>query len=450
MDITTGPTPAAVVDRLVAAPRPAPAQLAWQREEMALFVHLTVNTFTDREWGDGSEDPAIFDPVDLDARQWARTAREGGFGTLILTAKHHDGFCLWPTSTTTHSIAASGWRGGRGDVVRETAEACAAEGIRLGLYCSPWDRNSPLYGTGRPYDDQLIAQLTELLTGYGDLAEVWFDGAVGVNDRGAQRYDWERIWGTVRELQPNAVIFSDAGPDVRWVGNEDGVAGATTWSTVDPARVPAPGRSDPWTTDSLQTGDPEGTVWRPTETDVSIRPGWFWHEHENDRVRSATNLFDLYLTSVGRNSKLLLNIPPDPHGLFSSADVASLRGFAAIRERVLGTDLLDGASVAAEEGAVVITPPEPVTADLVSLSEDIEQGQQIAAFRVHVDDGSGTWSPLAAGTTIGYKRILRIPPTRVARLRVAVDLAYGPCRVSAVSLHHEDRGQAEQRADSHD
>ncbi|WP_420114039.1 alpha-L-fucosidase [Pseudactinotalea sp.] len=437
--------------RLTEAARPSPAQLAWQREELAMFVHLGINTVTDREWGDGTEDPSIFDPADLNARQWARTAREAGFGTLILTAKHHDGFCLWPTATTTHSVAASPWRGGSGDVVREAAEACASEGIRFGIYCSPWDRNAPSYGTGREYDDLLIAQLTELLTDYGDIAEVWFDGAVGESARGRQRYDWDRIIGTVRELQPGAVIFSDAGPDVRWVGNEDGVAGATCWSGIDPARVPTPGRSDPWTLDSLRHGDPEGAAWRPAETDVSIRPGWFWHESETPLDGGA--LLDLYLTSVGRNSKLLLNVPPNRDGLLDDADVAALHAFAELREEVFGTDLLAGAAVESDGATLVLTLPEPVTADLVTLAEDIEGGQHIAAFRVQVDDGEpgdAPWRPLTSGTTIGHLRALRIPPTRIRRLRVSIDLAYGPARLTHVGLHHHARGEHRRRADNHD
>jgi len=447
-----GGASAVVVPREPTA-RPTAAQLRWQREELAMFVHLGMNTFTDREWGDGTEDPAIFDPAALDARQWARVAGETGFGTLVLTAKHHDGFCLWPTATTAHSVAASPWRGGSGDVVREAADACAAEGIGFGIYCSPWDRNAPTYGTGAAYDELFQAQLTELLTGYGDITQVWFDGAVGETDRGRQRYDWEAIFGTVRALQPDAVIFSDAGPDLRWVGNEDGVAAHTCWSSVDPTRVPSPGRSDPWTLESLRHGDLEGSVWRPAETDVSIRPGWFWHADE--APRAADDLLELYLTSVGRNSKLLLNVPPARDGLLDPADVDALRGFESRRRTVLATDLLAGSVVEADDGgAIVITLPAPVEADLVSLSEAIEEGQHVAAFRIQVDDGGsdiGTrWRPLTSGTTIGHRRILRVPPTLVRRVRLLVDLAYGPARLTDISLHREDQGRLRRRPDTHD
>lgn len=430
-------------------PRPTPAQLRWQAEELAMFVHLGVNTFTGREWGDGTEDPAVLDPARLDAGQWAQVAADAGFGTLVLTAKHHDGLCLWPTATTRHSVAASPWRGGAGDVVAEAAQACAEAGIRFGLYCSPWDRNAPEYGTGRAYDDLLIAQLTELLTGYGELAQVWFDGAVGQSERGRQRYDWERIFGTVREHQPDAVIFSDAGPDVRWVGNEDGVAGHTSWSTIDPARVPTPGSSDPWTLDSLRHGDPDGAVWRPAETDVSIRPGWFWHAEENEKVRSGRDLLELYLASVGRNSKLLLNVPPNRDGLLDDADVAALADFAQLRAQVLGVDLLDGATASWQDGALVLEPPHPVTADLVSLSEDIALGQRVVAFRVQVDDGDG-WRPLTSGTTIGHRRVLRVPPTRVRRLRVLIDHSYGAALLADVTLHHDPGAATGPRPDLHE
>src|SRR6476619_1573424 len=306
-------------------PTPSPSQLAWQQDELALFLHFGVNTFTDREWGDGREDPAIFAPSRLDARQWARAAKAGGFRAMILTAKHHDGFCLWPTSTTGHSVARSPFRDGYGDVVREFVDACRAEGLRPGLYLSPWDRNHPAYGDSPRYNDVYATQLTELLTRYGTLAEVWFDGANGEGPNGKRQvYDWPRVWSTVRRLQPNAVMFSDAGPDVRWCGNEKGTAGDPNWSTVDPSVVTFPGADGPGIVESLQHGDPMGTVWRPAEVDVSIRPGWFYHPAEDDRVRTVEDLEGLYFSSVGRNGKLLLNVPPTLEGVLHSTDVARL------------------------------------------------------------------------------------------------------------------------------
>ncbi|HSB53338.1 MAG TPA: alpha-L-fucosidase, partial [Gemmatimonadales bacterium] len=313
-------------------PRPTEAQLAWQREEWALFLHFGINTFTDREWGDGRENPVIFDPAALDARQWARTARSAGFRAMILTAKHHDGFCLWPTRTTQHSVARSPWRSGGGDLVAEFVAACRTEGLRAGLYLSPWDRNAPAYGDSPRYNDFYCDQLTELLTGYGDLAEVWFDGANGEGPNGRRQvYDWPRFFGLVRRLQPGAVIFSDAGPDVRWIGNENGSAGDPNWSTVDPAVVPYPGAEGEAVTAMLQHGDPAGSAWRPGETDTSIRPGWFHHPAEDGRVKTVEQLAEIHFASVGRNSKLLLNVPPARDGLLHPTDVARLGAF---RERI--------------------------------------------------------------------------------------------------------------------
>ena len=259
-------------------PVPTASQLAWQRDELAMFIHFGVNTFTNREWGDGREDPAIFNPSRLDAGQWARSARAAGFRAMVLTAKHHDGFCLWPTQTTRHSVASSPFRGGSGDVVREFVDACRGEGLKVGLYCSPWDRHEPSYGDSPRYNDLFCDQLTELLTQYGPVHEVWFDGANGEGPNGRrQEYDWPRFWSLVRSLQPEAVMFSDAGPDIRWIGNERGVAGDTNWSTVDPEVVPVPGMSGDAVMRMLQDGDPRGRVWRPSRTcSRTSGAAWTW------------------------------------------------------------------------------------------------------------------------------------------------------------------------------
>jgi alpha-L-fucosidase len=410
-----------------ARPRPTAAQLAWQRDEFALFLHFGVNTFTDREWGDGTEDPRIFAPRALDARQWARTAREAGARSVILTAKHHDGFCLWPTKTTTHSVASSPWRDGRGDLVREFVDAARAEKLRVGLYCSPWDRNSPVYGDSPKYNDLYIAQLTELLTQYGEIAEVWFDGANGEGPNGRkQTYDWPRIWGTVRRLQPNAVMFSDAGPDVRWIGNERGSAGDPNWSTVNPAIVSAPGVDGPEIIRSLQHGDRDGTVWRPGETDVSIRPGWFYHEAEDAKVKSVDDLMGIWFSSVGRNSKLLLNVPPNRDGLLAAADVARLREFKQARDRLFAKELPrlgwgwkigPGKRI---EGMAAL--PQPTALGVIRLAERIDEGQQVARYRIEADMGDGAWRPLVRGETIGYCKLDRVTTSgRVARLRIVID-----------------------------
>jgi alpha-L-fucosidase len=414
-----------------ARPVPSPAQLAWQRDERALFVHFGVNTFTDREWGEGTEDPGIFAPTALDARQWARAARDGGCRAMILTAKHHDGFCLWPTATTHHSVASSPWRKGEGDLVREFAAACRAERLAVGLYCSPWDRNAPSYGDSPRYNDLYCDQLTELLTRYGPIAEVWFDGANGEGPNGRrQEYDWPRVFGLVRRLQPDAVIFSDAGPDVRWCGNERGIAGDPNWSTVDPAAVPFPGASGEGVTAMLQHGDPLGTAWRPAEADVSIRPGWFYHPAEDEKVRSAEDLVALYFTSVGRNSKLLLNVPPTRAGRLHPTDVARLRAARRHVDRLFEEDLATEprtswrrASFRGSETVIDLGRTE--TAGMARLEEDITQGQMVARYTLYFSDG-GDWGVLSTGTTIGYTKLDRFDPVSVRRIRLVVEDAVAP------------------------
>lgn len=442
-------------------PVPSRAQLAWQRDELALFLHFGVNTYTDREWGDGTESPAIFRPDQLDARAWARTARQAGFRSLIITAKHHDGFCLWPSARTAHSVRSSPWLEGRGDVVRAVADACRAEQLGFGVYLSPWDRHEPTYGDSPRYMDFYIGQLEELLTQYGPVVEVWFDGANGEGPNGKRQvYDWPRIHATVRRLQPNAIMFSDAGPDVRWIGNERGVAGETCWSTIDPGTVPYAGYDAPGVGETLQRGHPNGSVWRPGETDVSIRPGWFWHPVEDARVRTAADLMSLYFTSVGRNSKLLLNVPPTRDGLLHPTDTERLLEFGRARQALLGTNLLNGARVrtaaGGSSGASRVLDGDPdtywqaapggspvslevdlrrsVTATVLRLQEPIALGQAIERFAVDAETSDGT-ERLAEGTTIGYCRLARFPRTTIQRLRVTLESSLGDIRLAALSLH---------------
>jgi alpha-L-fucosidase len=414
-----------------ASPRSAPlalpsrAQLDWQRDELAMFVHFGVNTFTDQEWGTGKEDPAIFDPARLDPRQWARAARSAGFRAVILTAKHHDGFCLWPTATTKHSVASSPWRNGAGDVVREFVDACRAEGLRAGLYLSPWDRNHPTYGDSPAYNDVYAAQLTELLTRYGPIAEVWFDGANGEGPNGRRQvYDWPRVWGIVRRLQPGAVIFSDAGPDVRWCGNERGVAGEPNWSPVDPTVVAFPGQTGPAIEPALQHGDPHGSAWRPAEVDVSIRPGWFYHPAQDSRVRDVDDLVQLYLTSVGRNAKLLLNVPPTRDGLLHDVDVSRLVGLRRRLDSLFGEALSLHTPTQHRTGVRTLTTEwtleREATPVHARLAEPIERGQRVARHRLEGEAG-GVWRTLARGSTIGHAWIHRLvpgPPIRRVRLVV--------------------------------
>jgi len=422
-------------------PAPSPPQLAWQRDELAMFVHFGINTFTNREWGDGKEDPALFAPTRLDARQWARAARQAGHRAMILTAKHHDGFCLWPTRTTTYSVAQSPWRSGQGDLVREFVDACRAEGLRAGVYLSPWDRNSPVYGDSPRYNDLYCEQLTELLTSYGPLAEVWFDGANGEGPNGRRQvYDWPRFWELVRKLQPDAVMFSDAGPDVRWCGNERGIAGDPNWSTVDPAAAPFPGATGPAVTRALQHGDPDGPVWRPAEADTSIRPGWFYHPAEDGRAKSVDDLVDLYFLSVGRNSKLLLNVPPAPDGLLDETDI---RRLAACHDRLrslFATDLTAGGRPTwrrtGDRTAVAeMDLGREVTASIARLEEDITKGQMVARFTLSSGFDGGSWRVLATGTTIGYARIARFEPAAVRRVRLTIDDAAAPPEPVAIRFY---------------
>lgn len=422
----TGPTTRSDAgDNRQDRPRPSRAQLEWQRDELALFLHFGVNTFTDREWGDGKEAPAIFNPTALDAGQWARVAKAGGAKALILTAKHHDGFCLWPTKTTAHSVASSPFRGGRGDVVREFVDACTSHGLKAGLYLSPWDRHAAVYGDSPRYNAFYREQLTELLTQYGRIDEVWFDGANGEGPNGKkQEYDWPSTWALVRQLQPEAVMFSDAGPDVRWIGNENGVAGETNWSTVVPEVVPAPGVSGAAVMKMLREGDPNGTVWRPGETDVSIRPGWFHHPAEDAKVRSVDNLVNLYFTSVGRNSKLLLNVPPTREGLIHVVDAERLAGMRArLLEMRVVDDLVETSPMATD--GIALDLGRVVRVSFADIRERIDRGQAIAGYVVEGSLDGLSWQTLSSGTTVGYRKLDRFSPVDVRWVRVKVTKSIG-------------------------
>jgi len=420
--VTARTRPAAAAAR----PIPSPSQLEWQRDELALFLHFGVNTFTDREWGDGKESPSIFAPARLDARQWARAAKAGGFRAMILTAKHHDGFCLWPTRTTDHSVKSSPFRSGGGDLVREFVDACRAEGLKPGLYLSPWDRNARVYGDSPRYNDFYCEQLTELLTNYGPIHEVWFDGANGEGPNGKkQEYDWPRVWGLVRTLQPDAVMFSDAGPDVRWIGNERGIAGDPNWSTVDPDVVRVPGVGGDAVTKMLQHGDPNGTTWRPGESDVSIRPGWFYHPADEAKVRSIDNLVDLYFSSVGRNSKLLLNVPPAPDGLLHDTDVSRLAGLRGALDRLFASDVMRGSArtrLSDTPDRFTIVFDREVTLGIADLREEIAAGQSVARYSIEGRRAeTDAWQPICRGTTIGHRKLDRFPAVTVRQARFVVE-----------------------------
>lgn len=423
-------------------PKPTPQQLRWQQLETTAFIHFTVNTFTGKEWGDGTESPSIFNPVEFDAREMVRILKETGFKMAIITAKHHDGFCLWPSAYTEHSVKNSPWRDGKGDMVKEIEEACREYGIEFGFYLSPWDRNHPSYGTPE-YNNYYKNQLRELLTNYGEIAEVWFDGAKG-EDAKDMEYDFDGYWQLVRELQPNAIMFSDVGPDVRWVGNETGNAGETCWSTINIAPENAPGKMSPT---YLNVGDPEGEFWLPAETDVSIRPGWFYHEKEDSLVRSGKNLVDLYYKSVGRNSLLLLNIPPNKKGRFSEIDVKSLYDFRSILDETFKTNLAEGrvdetltdkrldSYITLQDGKPYeLNFRKKITFDRVALQENIAEGQRNKEALLEYWDGKD-WTIITKFTTIGHKRLLRIPTIKTNKIRITVLESLQPVQLAEVGFY---------------
>jgi len=455
---------------------PSPRHLLWHELELYGFVHFTTNTFTDKEWGYGDESPGVFNPTEFDADQIVSVAAEAGMRGLILTCKHHDGFCLWPSGLTEHDVASSPWRGGEGDVVREVSEACARRGLKFGVYLSPWDRNHPEYGREK-YVEYYRGQLRELLTGYGPIFEVWWDGANGGDGyyggaRETRRidpstyYGWEETTRLVRELQPEAVIFSDAG-DIRWVGNESGIAGDPCWATYSPRPRDGESRAGPGTTRWWEgtSGHRDGPLWMPAECDVSIRPGWFYHASEDARVKSPEQLVDLYYASVGRGASLLLNIPPDTRGRIHERDRASLMGFRAILDETFDENVAAGAVAwasdvrgddpayapalvldgdpetywatgdAVREAELVLDLPEPAWFNVVSLRECLPLGQRIDTWALDAWR-DGRWVELASGEAIGARRLWRGEPVMSERLRVRVRGSASPA-VSEVGLYAE-------------
>jgi alpha-L-fucosidase len=430
-------------------PVPSPRQLLWHEMEFYGFLHFTVNTFTGKEWGYGDESPSIFNPTAFDADQIVRTAKAAGMKGLILTAKHHDGFCLWPSKFTEHSVKHSPWRNGKGDVVKEISEACRRHGLKFGIYLSPWDRNHKDYGKPE-YITYYRNQLRELLTNYGPIFEVFLDGANGGDGyyggaRETRRidretyYDWPNTWALIRKLQPNANIFSDAGPDVRWVGNERGVAGETCWATLNRNDF-VPGRADEA---RLNHGDRPGTDWVPAECDVSIRPGWFYHENEDSKVKTAENLMDLYFSSVGRGASLLLNLPIDRRGRIHENDVNSLLQFRRLFDRTFSKDLAKGAqktySLANEPtnvSEVVLSFSKPITFNIVRLREYVPLGQRVEAFEL--DQWSdGSWKLFAQGTSIGNCRLTRTNPLTTTKVRLRITQTAAPPAISEIGLFYE-------------
>ena len=401
-------------------PVPSEAQLRWQEMEYNMFVHFGPNTFTGLKWGQGSETEDIFHPTALDCRQWAATAKAAGMKGIIITAKHHDGFCLWPNPESLHTVARSSWRGGQGDVLKDLSEACREYGLKFGVYISPWDRNDPAYGSPA-YNEKYIRTLQSVHDGrYGPVFEQWFDGACGEGPNGKrQEYDWPAFHEAVWALSPDAILFSDVGPGCRWMGNERGVAGETNWSRLDVAGF-TPGAGAP-PRDTLARGNVFGKQWIPGEIDVSIRPGWFWRESENAQVKSVEQLADIWLTSVGRNALLLLNVPPDTRGHIHEIDSTRLMEFRAWREKVLGVNLAADAGIRKRARGSIweMTLPEARTVNYVQLQEEIALGQRISGFRVEAKDAGG-WRTVAEGTTIGYKRILPVASVTARKVRVTI------------------------------
>jgi len=449
-------------------PLPSGRQLAWHEMEYYMFVHFTVNTFTDKEWGYGDEKEQVFNPTALDCGQWAKVAHDAGMKGIIITAKHHDGFCLWPSEYTSHSVKNSPWKDHNGDVLKDLRAACDKYGLKMGVYLSPWDRNSKIYGTPE-YLTYYRNQLRELLTKYGDIFEVWFDGANGGDGYygGAREtrkidnktyYDWPNTHEIVRKLQPAAVMFSDAGPDVRWVGNESGMGSATNWCLLKKDEL-YPGGDF---ASILGEGHEDGNYWVPAEVDVSIRPGWFYHQSQDSLVRTPENLLELYYSSVGRNSNLLLNVPPDRRGLLHENDVISLLAFRELLKKEFSDDLARGKKATADfyrgrgfeasmvndgnpetywttkdsrlSGSIDIDLDGEKEVNRIVLQEYIKLGQRVQSFHVSALL-NGEWNKILDGTTIGHKIIRKFPVVRTGRIRVSIDKSKACPLISNLELY---------------
>ncbi len=452
-------------------PLPSAAQLEWHEMETNAFIHFTINTFTDKEWGFGDESPATFNPSETNVEQWIGTLKDIGFKGIILTTKHHDGFCLWPSQFTEHSIKNSPYKEGKGDIVKEVSEACKKHGLKFGIYVSPWDRNRADYGSPS-YVEYYRNQLKELFTTYGPAFEMWFDGANGGDGYyggakekrridGSTYYDWPATLKMVRELEPNIIFFSDAGPGVRWVGNEKGIAGETNWNNITPDTLFA---GQAGIEKLLETGSENGTQWIPAEVDVSIRPGWFYHSKEDSLVKTPEKLFEIYLTSVGRGSTLLLNIPPDKRGLLHENDVQALKGWRALIDKEFKTNLAAGAKAEANSfrgssdiyaasmvtdgnkdtywstdddvktASIEIELGEIKTVNYILLQEYIKLGQRVKQFNVEVWNNNA-WEKVADATTIGYKRILKLDPVTTDKIRINITDSRACPLISNVAIY---------------
>ena len=452
---------------------PSDAQVEWQKMEYNLFVHFGPNTFTGAEWGNGKEIADTFNPTDLDCRQWAATAKAAGMKGIIITAKHHDGFCLWPIPVCQHTGALSSWRDGKGDVLKELSEACKEYGLEFGIYISPWDQNDPHYGTDA-YNDVFAQTLEHALGSYGEVFEQWFDGACGEGPNGKKQvYDWPKFYSTVYKMQPDAIIFSNVGPGCRWVGNEYGSAGRTCWGTMN---VGEHTPSTPIDCDMLNAGNADGEKWVAAETDVSIRPGWFWRESENDKVKSVQQLLKIYYESVGRNSLLLLNVPADKRGHLHEADSVRLMELRAAIDEIFSTDLAEGAKAEAccvrggskkfaasnildddydsywatdddvRSASFVVNLPQARTFNRVQIQEYIPLGQRVSAFSIEALGEDGQWKTIANETTIGYKRIVHTPVTTAVAVRVNIEESLACPLINGFALYMDNIYVSDEKA----
>ncbi len=435
--------------KLAAYITPTKQQYEWQQLELTAFIHFGMNTFTGREWGDGNEDPKLFNPTDFDAEQWVKSLQAAGFKMLIITAKHHDGFCLWPTATTTHSVASSPWRNGNGDIVKEVKEACDKYDMKFGIYLSPWDRNAKSYGDSPKYNKMFVQQLKELLTNYGDIHEVWFDGANGEGLNGkVQEYDWPRFYHVIDSLQPMAVK-AIMGNDIRWVGNEGGLGRETEWSVtplqpdINETVINENNRLDinPMTEDlgSRNLISQANTLyWYPSEVDVSIRPGWFYHPEQDHQVKSLAHLVDIYYKSVGMNSVLLLNVPPDKRGKIHEVDVQRLKEFGEYISTVFSNDKLSDGDTewkarSGDSREFNLLPGEAI--NTVMLQEEIMKGQRVESFTVEGLVGD-EWIELTESTTIGYKRLVKFDAVNATKLRVTINSTRDIANINNVGAYY--------------
>lgn len=399
-------------------PTPTKQQLAWHEKEFYLFMHFGPNTFTNLEWGKGSEDPNVFNPTAIDCNQWASIAKASGAKGIIITAKHHDGFSLWPSKFSKHTVRESKWMNGKGDVIKMLSEACKKAGIEMGVYISPWDRNHPQYGT-EAYNDIYIQTMKELLTGYGNLTELWWDGANGEGPNGKKQvYDFTRFKDSAMSYQPNILIFSDIGPHIRWVGNENGLINETNWNLLDTAGFKR-GESAP-ANDTLNRGNFNGKNWIGAEADVSMRKGWFYHEEEDSTVKSGKTLFNLYLNSVGHGGNLLLNVPPNRKGLIAPQDSAALMDFKKVREAAFKTNLFKSAITKNNKNEIDICLTAAVTINSIQLQEQIKFGQRVIRFEIYAGDKEADMKKIAASTTIGRKKIIQFPTTTAKCFKVKI------------------------------